>query len=472
MKITHIPPGAIIPSASLFQKQRRAERTEQQRAEMAESIRNRGIQQPLLVRELPQGFTPDLSDPTHAHAEPFHTQFYECIAGEGRLLGAITVDLEEIPSIVKENLSDKEALELQLLENLQRNTVSPLAEATGYDEMINSLGHSVQDIQDAFGFSERTIRMTMRLVNLTEPERHALTEHRISKRVAAELVTITDAAERARLFERVSQDDVSQQVGLGMISQTRKFEEARQAWEAQEDQIRAYFPNAEVILNFNESIDNFEAGSEAPKWDSSYRLYDELIPDGAIRKAGIEHGTTWGQLADLIDHQPVIIRNGQGAAVQVVKAAIIDQAAALSQSQGETYDVITTTEEGDTVTVRKTGAEIHQDETDNGNPDIHHLPTPDTQNPAETTAFPDPRTNAAEFPSQWLAGFLDHSKNVPFELYRDCIARMVPAAWTEAIELCESPDEINWALLGAHLESLSKTHPETNMAAILEPIWK
>ncbi len=116
--------------------------------ELAASIRENGILQPLLVRRTEHGF--------------------ELVAGERRLRAARSLGMETVPVVVREGVDDEQSLRLALLENVQREDLNPIEEAQGYKRLIDEFRMSQQDIADQLGRSRSTVANALRLLNLPE----------------------------------------------------------------------------------------------------------------------------------------------------------------------------------------------------------------------------------------------------------------------------------------------------------------
>ena len=114
------------------------------------SIRQRGILQPILVRK-------DSRDPSR----------YEIVAGERRWRAAQRARLHEIPVIIND-LNDQDALEIALIENIQRQDLNPLEEAEGYRRLVDEFSHTQEAISQAIGKSRSHIANLMRLLNLPD----------------------------------------------------------------------------------------------------------------------------------------------------------------------------------------------------------------------------------------------------------------------------------------------------------------
>jgi ParB family chromosome partitioning protein len=145
--------------------------------ELAASIRERGIIQPIVVRA--RG-----------------TDSYEIIAGERRWRAAQRAGLHEVPIAVLE-VSDAEALELAIIENVQRTDLNPLEEANGYLALADEYDHSHDDIAKIVGKSRSHITNTMRLLKLSEPVKAYVRSGQLSAGHARMLVGQPNAEELA-----------------------------------------------------------------------------------------------------------------------------------------------------------------------------------------------------------------------------------------------------------------------------------
>ena len=112
---------------------------------LAESIKQHGILQPLLVRPYGSG--------------------YQIVAGERRWRAARMLGLSEVPVQIKE-LSDLEAMQIALIENLQRENLNPVEEAKGYSELVESFGMTQEDVAKTVGRSRSSVANAMRLLAL------------------------------------------------------------------------------------------------------------------------------------------------------------------------------------------------------------------------------------------------------------------------------------------------------------------
>jgi ParB family chromosome partitioning protein len=148
--------------------------------ELAASIRERGIIQPILVRT--------------ARGAPDR---YEIIAGERRWRAAQRAGLHDVPVILLE-VGDREALELAIVENVQRTDLNPLEEAAGYQALTDEFGHAQDDIARIVGKSRSHVANTLRLLKLPEPVKAYLADGKLSAGHARALLGRPDAEAMAR----------------------------------------------------------------------------------------------------------------------------------------------------------------------------------------------------------------------------------------------------------------------------------
>ena len=148
--------------------------------ELAASIRERGIVQPIVVR------------PARGYADTF-----EIIAGERRWRAAQRAGLHQVPIVVLD-VNDDEALELAIIENVQRADLNPLEEATGYQALVNEFRHSQEDIAKIVGKSRSHVANTLRLLKLPEPVKAYINAGKISAGAARMLIGQDDPEEMAR----------------------------------------------------------------------------------------------------------------------------------------------------------------------------------------------------------------------------------------------------------------------------------
>src|SRR5690625_4905145 len=149
---------------------------EAQLESLAESVRVQGLLQPILVRPHPK--------------KPGE---YEIVAGERRWRAAQKARLHEVPVLVRE-LNDGQALELALVENVQRQDLDPVEEAEGYRRLMEEFGHSQEELARTIGKSRPHIANTLRLLNLPEEVKELLRQGELSAGHARALLGVEEPA--------------------------------------------------------------------------------------------------------------------------------------------------------------------------------------------------------------------------------------------------------------------------------------
>lgn len=156
--------------------------------ELAESIKSKGLVQPILVR------------PSKTNENS-----YEIIAGERRWRAAQIAQLHEIPAVIK-NLDDVEALEIAIIENIQRSDLSPIEEAAGYKRLIDNHGHTQEVLSEIVGKSRSHIANILRLLTLPQSIQDMISEGKISSGHAR---AIMNSAFPEQLAEKIINENLS-----------------------------------------------------------------------------------------------------------------------------------------------------------------------------------------------------------------------------------------------------------------------
>ncbi len=142
--------------------------------ELADSIREKGILQPILVRPIAE-----------------LAEHYEIIAGERRWRAAQMARLHDVPILVKD-ISDTESLELALIENIQRSDLNAMDEARGYAKLVDEYDHSQEDVGRIVGKSRSHVANMLRLLALPESLQQMLEDGRLSAGHGRTLITASD----------------------------------------------------------------------------------------------------------------------------------------------------------------------------------------------------------------------------------------------------------------------------------------
>ena len=147
--------------------------SEEALAELADSIRTHGVLQPLLVRPLPSGR-------------------YQLVAGERRWRASRMAGLSELPVVIRE-MTDAEAMQLALIENLQREDLNPVEEALGYRQLMDTCGMTQERVAAAVGKSRPAVANALRLLNLPQPVLSMVQDGELTAGHAKALLSLEDA---------------------------------------------------------------------------------------------------------------------------------------------------------------------------------------------------------------------------------------------------------------------------------------
>ena len=157
--------------------------------ELASSIREHGVLQPILVR-------------------PLDATRYQLIAGERRWRASRIAGLDTIPALVEE-IDDDTALEISIIENLQREDLSPLDEAAMYDRMVREHGYSIRKLADKLGKDKGYLENRLRLADAPAEVRELVSLRKDTLSHAYELMKVDDPKKRRRLAEQVARGELT-----------------------------------------------------------------------------------------------------------------------------------------------------------------------------------------------------------------------------------------------------------------------
>lgn len=222
-------------------------------AELAVSVREKGIVQPILVRPARQ----------QANA-------YEIIAGERRWRAAQRAGLHEVPVIVQD-VSDKEALELAIIENVQRADLNALEEATGYEQLIAEFGYTQQDLGQVIGKSRSHVANTMRLLKLPEKVKDYLRDGRLTAGHARALVSAEDPE---GIATRIVEEGLTVRDAEALAQAPKAVEPPKPAKREKDADTRALEKTLSDLLGLAVTIDHKENVGGAVK--IQYRSLEQL----------------------------------------------------------------------------------------------------------------------------------------------------------------------------------------------------
>ncbi len=184
-EIQELPIEHIIPN----RYQPRREFSDSELVELAESVKQNGLLQPILVRRKGDGF-------------------FELIVGERRLRAARLAGLHSVAAIVR-NSNDEQAIELALVENLQRKDLNPMEAARAYHRMVQEFGFTHETIAQRLGKDRSSIANLVRLVNLPSEIQQLIESDLISTGHAKVILGLENSEKQIKLARRIAQEQLS-----------------------------------------------------------------------------------------------------------------------------------------------------------------------------------------------------------------------------------------------------------------------
>ena len=178
--------------------------------ELVNSLREKGIIQPILVRSKGDG--------------------YEIIAGERRWRAAQILNLEEVPVIVRSDIDDANSLEISLIENIQREELNPVEEAVAYKELIDKFEYTLDKVGQMMGKDKTTVSNSLRILTLSKETLDLLEEGKISTGHAKALLSAPNDQRRKKVLQAILKKGLSvretenlvRRFGVSLSRATRK----------------------------------------------------------------------------------------------------------------------------------------------------------------------------------------------------------------------------------------------------------
>jgi len=192
-------------------------------AALADSIREHGLLQPLLVRPLDNGG-------------------YQIVAGERRWRACRMLGMSEVPVLIRE-LSDQETAQIALIENLQRENLNPIEEALGYHDLMESYDMTQEAVSKTVGKSRSTVANSLRLLNLPNKIKEMLRKGNITTGHAKALAAIDDEELMLSIAEKASNGQITVR-GIEKIAAKKDYAEEKQEIEKKD----SYFKEMELGL--------------------------------------------------------------------------------------------------------------------------------------------------------------------------------------------------------------------------------
>lgn len=215
LKISEIEPNRSQP---------RKDFDENSLSDLAQSISQHGLLQPLLVRPLPIGG-------------------YQIVAGERRYRACRMAGLTEVPVTIRE-LSDTETMELALIENLQREDLSPIEEALGYKALIDEHGFSQEEVATSVGKSRPAIANSLRILKLPDSVLEYVKQDKISAGHARALLMLDSEEDMLELAEFIYKKDLSVRQAEKLAKKKPEVEE-----DTQPERKPSFYSMVELALN-------------------------------------------------------------------------------------------------------------------------------------------------------------------------------------------------------------------------------
>lgn len=215
LKISEIEPNRSQP---------RKDFDENSLSDLAQSISQHGLLQPLLVRPLPIGG-------------------YQIVAGERRYRACRMAGLTEVPVTIRE-LSDTETMELALIENLQREDLSPIEEALGYKALIDEHGFSQEEVATSVGKSRPAIANSLRILKLPDSVLEYVKQDKISAGHARALLMLDNEEDMLGLAELIYKKDLSVRQAEKLAKKKPEVEE-----DTQPERKPSFYSMVELALN-------------------------------------------------------------------------------------------------------------------------------------------------------------------------------------------------------------------------------
>ena len=199
--------------------------------ELAESIRKYGLIQPIVVRQIGNKF--------------------EIIAGERRFKASTMANRETVPAIIL-NISDRESEELALLENIQREDLTPIEEAVSYKRILDAGYITQEELAKKIGKTQATIANKIRLLNLDDQVQDALLHGKISERHARSLLRINNHEQQSQMLKRI----IDERLTVKMVDK----------------EINQLLENEEKTVNLNTIIPTVQINDNGAKPVSSHKI--------------------------------------------------------------------------------------------------------------------------------------------------------------------------------------------------------
>ena len=268
-------------------------------AELVESVKRLGVQTPVMVRPVADWEGDDA----------VKTEFV-LVCGERRYRAAKAAGLSRIPVAIRQDLSERVAFEVALVENLDRDGLDVFEEAEAYKELI-SFGYSVAELAERFGKSRDWMGQQLALLKLGDAERAELLAGTIAVRTAVELLKVADEESRSRALAEVvhpkfQEGPLSRDRAVALVrDQYVRPEVEERDWEARREELEANYAPAEV-LTYEESRECAAVGSRWVSVEAKPGFQFDFLCRVDPLGGEDDERPVWGKLADLYGAKKVV----------------------------------------------------------------------------------------------------------------------------------------------------------------------
>ena len=223
--------------------------------ELAESIKHNGIIQPIILRKVGNN--------------------YIIVAGERRWRAAKLIGIKEIPSIIMD-LTDKQVMEISLIENIQRQDLNSIEEANAYKKLISEFNLTQEELSKRLGKSRTAITNTMRLLNLSEGVKQYLIEGVISEGHGRALLSINEANLQCEVAQKVIDDKLSVRELEKFIKYCKEKKVAK-PHKKENEELNPYYKNiTERLQGYFGTKVNISNKNNKGKIEIEYYSYEDL----------------------------------------------------------------------------------------------------------------------------------------------------------------------------------------------------
>lgn len=195
----------VMVSLSLVEPNRKQPRksfNEDKLEELADSIKQQGVLIPLMVRH--------------------NGNMFEIIAGERRWRASKKAELKEIPVIIRDDLTEEQIFEIQLIENIQREDLNPIEEALGYERLIKEFHMKQDEVAEKVSKSRVAITNSMRLLKLSPEVQQMVIDEKLTTGHARALISVEDPDKQIALAERIFDEKLSVREAEKIVKQLDK----------------------------------------------------------------------------------------------------------------------------------------------------------------------------------------------------------------------------------------------------------